>query len=281
MIKAQNNTNPKWSFGKAKRIFSSMEDEEKLNELNRLNGSYYYGNKSFDTNSKENKKMQLFNNKNNVKDTDYYYTNIPLHIYKYNRVQGGTFGKSPRKDLNEKEKYCYYNLPYIPGSDIEKIKKKWNSHIIGGDIGADSRWKLSDKEIYSTPGPGRYNKVDPYQYKLKNTNNYGYMGYRVGRSPILRYTGCKDNIGPGSYELGNEGNDIKFNKSPKISIGKEKRKFIKPDETNNGFGFNPYGVKINESYYDYSSFGHQIMTQKDTRPGFTIGKEERFRKIIK
>ena len=206
---------------------------------------------------------------------------VSLHIYKYNRVQGGTFGKSPRKDLNEKEKYCYYNLPYIPGSDIEKINKKWNTHIVGGDIGADNRWKISDKEIYSTPGPGRYNKVDPYQYKLKNTNNYGYMGYRVGRSPILRYTGCKDNIGPGSYELGNEANDIKFNKSPKISMGKEKRKFVKPNETNNGFGFNPYGVKINESYYDYSSFGHQIMTQKDTRPGFTIGKEERFRKIIK
>ena len=47
MIKAQNNTNPKWSFGKAKRTFSSMEDEDKMNELNRLNGSYYYQNKSF------------------------------------------------------------------------------------------------------------------------------------------------------------------------------------------------------------------------------------------
>ena len=35
---------------------------------------------------------------------------------------------------------------------------------------------------------------------------------------------------------------------------------------------------IGDGHYQYSAFGEQIMTAKDSRPQYTIGKENRFSK---
>ena len=62
-------------------------------------------------------------------------------------------------------------------------------------------------------------------------------------------------------------NLIKFNNSPKFKFGNGNRSENK--NTN---------LSLGDRYLIYSSFGEQIMTQKDSRPQFTFGKENRFGK---
>ena len=206
MIRAINQTNPKYSFGKEKRFFSvfkndnlpyehrSLEDEKygnvnigyhnKIANKNRANTHFTGTFNRFDSYSDFNK------NKNpNLKDinfissannaTDYYYIPPPTHYYKYNKSPKWGFSKSKRTLYDDKGKYDHYNLPYNKKIDTENINKTWRNRIIGGDIGLDDRFIENRKlvEQLETPGPGRYNPKDIY-FKY---NNYpgGYMGMKL------------------------------------------------------------------------------------------------------
>ena len=93
------------------------------------------------------------------------------------------------------------------------------------------------------------------------------MGPKYGKSSLVKDTGTNENVGPTSYEIGGKSNLIKFDNSPKISIGNSKRSVNKVPM-----------YMIGDGHYQYSAFGEQIMTAKDSRPQYTIGKENRFSK---
>ena len=88
-----------------------------------------------------------------------------------------------------------------------------------------------------------------------------------GNFGLERKSGCNNNVSPWSYEIGEKSNLIKFNNSPKFKFGNGNRSENK--NTN---------LSLGDRYLIYSSFGEQIMTQKDSRPQFTFGKENRFGK---
>ena len=73
------------------------------------------------------------------------------------------------------------------------------------------------------------------------------------------------NIG---FQIGSDINNYKFSNSPRFIFGTSDRDINKKR-----------GFKINDSYLKYSSFGEQIMTQKDTRPIYSFGKQDRFNKF--
>ena len=117
------------------------------------------------------------------------------------------------------------------------------------------------------PGPGNYNPNYNY-YKYKQYN-YGYMGIK---SDDNSQNEDEDKDERKYYnidcQIGSNINNYKFSNSPKFVFGTSKRDLNKKNES-----------KIHESYLKYSSFGEQIMTQKDTRPIYSFGKQDRFNTI--
>ena len=221
MIRAINQTNPKYSFGKEKRFFSvfkndnlpyehrSLEDEKygninigyhnKIANKNRGNTNFTGTFNRFDSysdfNKNKNPNLQGINfvsSANNA--TDYYYAPPPTHYYKYNRSPKWGFSKSKRSLYSDKGKYEHYNLPYNKNIDTENINKTWRERIIGGDIGLDERFienrKLADK--METPGPGRYNPRDIY-FKY---NHYpgGYMGMKLNCCEPLKHKNLRKEL---------------------------------------------------------------------------------------
>ena len=221
MIRAINQTNPKYSFGKEKRFFSvfkndnlpyehrSLEDEKygninigyhnKIANKNRGNTNFTGTFNRFDSysdfNKNKNPNLQGINfvsSANNA--TDYYYVPPPTHYYKYNRSPKWGFSKSKRSLYSDKGKYEHYNLPYNKNIDTENINKTWRERIIGGDIGLDERFienrKLADK--METPGPGRYNPRDIY-FKY---NHYpgGYMGMKLNCCEPLKHKNLRKEL---------------------------------------------------------------------------------------
>ena len=221
MIRAVNQTNPKYSFGKEKRFFSvfkndnlpyehrSLEDEKygninigyhnKIANKNRGNTNFTGTFNRFDSysdfNKNKNPNLQGINfvsSANNA--TDYYYVPPPTHYYKYNRSPKWGFSKSKRSLYSDKGKYEHYNLPYNKNIDTENINKTWRERIIGGDIGLDERFienrKLADK--METPGPGRYNPRDIY-FKY---NHYpgGYMGMKLNCCEPLKHKNLRKEL---------------------------------------------------------------------------------------
>ena len=221
MIRAINQTNPKYSFGKEKRFFSvfkndnlpyehrSLEDEKygninigyhnKIANKNRGNTNFTGTFNRFDSysdfNKNKNPNLQGINfvsSANNA--TDYYYVPPPTHYYKYNRSPKWGFSKSKRSLYSDKGKYEHYNLPYNKNIDTENINKTWRQRIIGGDIGLDERFienrKLADK--METPGPGRYNPRDIY-FKY---NHYpgGYMGMKLNCCEPLKHKNLRKEL---------------------------------------------------------------------------------------
>jgi hypothetical protein len=126
--------------------------------------------------------------------------------------------------------------------------------------------KYLNVEGATEPGPGRYYPKDIY-FKYQGNRLGGYMGPKYGKSSFIKNTGTNENVGPTSYEIGEKSNLIKFNNSPKFKFGNGNRSENK--NTN---------LSLGDRYLIYSSFGEQIMTQKDSRPQFTFGKENRFGK---
>ena len=221
MIRAINQTNPKYSFGKEKRFFSvfkndnlpyehrSLEDEKygniniayhnKIANKNKGNTNFTGTFNRFDSysdfNKNKNPNLQGINfvsSANNA--TDYYYVPPPTHYYKYNRSPKWGFSKSKRSLYSDKGKYEHYNLPYNKNIDTENINKTWRQRIIGGDIGLDERFienrKLADK--METPGPGRYNPRDIY-FKY---NHYpgGYMGMKLNCCEPLKHKNLRKEL---------------------------------------------------------------------------------------
>ena len=70
-------------------------------------------------------------------------------------------------------------------------------------------------------------------------------------------------------QIGSNINNYKFTNSPRYVFGTSVRDFQKKNK----------GFKINERYLKYSAFGEQIMTQKNSRPIYSFGKQERFNKF--
>ena len=207
MIRAINQTNPKYSFGKEKRFFSIFKKDNLPYEHGSLEkeryGNINLGYHSIVSNKNKGKTnfSGTFNRFDNYSDyspnknpdlkdinfistannaTDYYYIPPPTHYYKYNKSPKWKFGKSKRVLYSDKGKYEHYNLPYDRKIDNDNIKKIWRNHIIGGSIGLNDRFiedirTLPDK--METPGPGRYNPKDIY-FKY---NHYpgGYMGMKL------------------------------------------------------------------------------------------------------
>ena len=263
MVKTQNQTNPKYSIPKAKRNLFPNELEPKVKNL--LQTKYNFKNRTQYPFSLL-QERHLGRDKDGYAALEFFYTNPPTHIYKYSKSPGWGFSRAKRNDVFAKEKYPYYDLKYNPSNDNEKIKKKWRSRIVGGDIGCDDRMKYLNVEGATEPGPGRYYPKDIH-FKYERNQLGGYMGPKHGKSSLHQEIGTNENIGPTTYEIGGKSHLIKFDNSPKISIGNSKRSV-------NCVPMNMIG----DGYMKYSAFGEQIMTQKDSRPQYTIGKENRFSK---
>ena len=221
MIRAINQTNPKYSFGKEKRFFSvfkndnlpyehgSLEDEKygnvnigyhnKIANKNRANTNFTGTFNRFDSYSDYNK-----NKNSNLKDinfvssannaTDYYYIPPPTHYYKYSKAPKWGFSKSKRTLYDDKGKYDHYNLPYNKNIDSENINKTWRNRIIGGDIGLDDRFIENRKlvEQFETPGPGRYNPKDIY-FKYSNYPG-GYMGMKLDYCENIKHKNLRKEL---------------------------------------------------------------------------------------
>ena len=201
MVKAVNQTNPKYSFGKEKRFFSILKSDNLPYEHKDLEDSKYgninigyhsrvrnknRGNLNFTStfnqfdgynHSPKLKDLNFISSGNNA--TDYYYVPPPPHYYKYPKSPGWGFGKAKRTLYGEKGKYEHYNLPYDKKLDDQKIHKKWRTRVIGGHIGLDDRFQEDKKfaEDLSLPGPGRYNPKDIF-FKYSHYPG-GYMGMKL------------------------------------------------------------------------------------------------------
>ena len=261
MVRAINQTNPKYSFGKEKRFFSVDKTDDLPYEHRKL-ANQKYGNinigyhdiiskknkghnytRLFNKNEKynigENPLQDTLNNMNFVSNcnnaTDFYYCPPPPHYYKYNKSPQWKFSKSTRIVYDDANKYQHYNLPYDKNTDNEKINKKWRNRIIGGDIGLNERFS-ENKEYFeksTLPGPGRYNPKDIY-FKYRSSPG-GYMGMKLDHcTPI-----CKK-------KLTKEVNDcLSSNDFLKKSINEAKNMKL-----NGGFRFNFANDKnINDSEY--------------------------------
>ena len=213
MVRAINQTNPKYSFGKEKRFFSVDKTDDLPYEHRKLANQKYGNinigyhdiickknkghnytrifNKSDKYNIGENPLQEDLNNMNFISNcnnaTDYYYVPPPPHYYKYSKSPQWKFSKSKRDSYGDRERYEHYNLPYDKNTDNEKVSKKWRSRIIGGDIGLNERFS-ENKEYFeksTLPGPGRYNPKDIY-FKYRSSPG-GYMGMKLDHcTPISR-----------------------------------------------------------------------------------------------
>ena len=274
MIRAINQTNPKYSFGKEKRFFSvfkednlpyehrTLEDEKygnvnigyhyKVNNKNKGNTNFTGTFNRFDSYSDLNKKPNLqginFISSAN-KATDYYYVPPPTHYYKYEKSPKWGFSKSKRILYDDKGKYEHYNLPYNKNIDIDNINKTWRNHIIGGDIGLDERFienkKLAGK--MEMPGPGRYNPKDIY-FKFRNYPG-GYMGMKLDCCEPLKHKNLAKELN--NCFLGNEKLRKPLNKN-KYFVFHDKINFDlgKDNHLNNTFiKPNKYPMNRNENIF--------------------------------
>ena len=203
MINAKNQTNPKYSFGKEKRFFTSDKKDD-LPYLHKLLEDERYGNVNIGYHShkkngsplKDNKINNSFTSIRNTISTrgglntinfvsgancatDYYYCPPETNVYKHPRLPKFSFGKAKRDTEKKIKTYDYYRYSYDKNTDRENIDKKWSTRIIGGDIGVEDRFPDDRKLYYDSlsPGPGRYNPN--YNYFKYKQGNYGYMGIKT------------------------------------------------------------------------------------------------------
>ena len=247
MVSARNITNPKYSFGKEERF---------PNLLNKKSLTYI-------SNDYINNNINL-----NLSSPNKFSTEIDNSSYiKYSRSPKWAFSKSERGNNLKSNKYDYYNSPI----NYENKNKIWDSHIIGGNIGIEPRFSDGKNFIKDAqrPGPGGYNpNIELYKYKR---NNYGYMGIKTEVKKDKDKD--KNNIGKKFYnvncQIGSNINNYKFSNSPSYIFGTSIRDLQKKNR----------GFKINDRYLKYSAFGEQIMAQKNSRPIYSFGKQERFNKF--
>ena len=248
MVSARNITNPKYSFGKESRF---------PNLINKKSSSF-----TSDTNNKLN--LNSFRAKNNSSMND---INNLLYL-KYSRQPKWAFSKSERTDAIKLNKYDYYNSSI----NYENKNKIWDSRIIGGDIGIESRFNDAKKFLTEAqrPGPGGYNpNLSFYKY---HRNNYGYMGIKTNakKDKDKNKNNSRNKFYNVNCQIGSNINNFKFDNSPKFIFGTSKRDL---EKKNNGF-------IVDDRYIKYSAFGEQIMAQKNSRPIYSFGKQERFNKYM-
>ena len=258
MVSTRNITNPRYSFGKEER-FPSLINKRSITSILPLD----YNNKN---NFYENNIINNNKSKNNISKTIPNNDNYTITSLKYSRSPKWAFSKSERDNYIKNNKYDYYDYPI--DSISQNNNKKWDSRIIGGDIGIEERFNEFKNYCNeaSRPGPGGYNPAySLYKYKK---NNYGYMGIK----PEIKKE--KDVYDKRSFyevncQIGSNVNNYKFVNSPSYVFGTSKRDLEKKKNRS----------KINDRYLKYSSFGEQIMTQKNSRPNYSFGKQERFNKF--
>ena len=247
MVNARNITNPKYSFGKEER-FPNLKNKKLLtyisNEFNRkLNLNL--------NNSSKNILSQISETDNSS-------------YIKYSRSPKWAFSKSVRDNNIKTNKYDYYNSSI----NYENKNKKWDKHIIGGDIGIETRFPQNKKINRERElGPGVYDpNIDLYKYRK---NNYGYMGIKTELNKEKDKSNGENKYYNINCQIGSNINNYKFANSPRYIFGTSIRDLQKKNKE----------FKINERYLKYSSFGELIMTQKNSRPIYSFGKQERFNKF--
>ena len=251
MINAKNVTNPKYSFGKEER-FPNILQKKSLSFIN-------------DNSSSDINKSQSLSKSLTINDYD---NNINVsNLLKYSRAPKWAFSKAERGSNIKIKKYDYYNSSI----SYENKNKVWDSHIIGGNIGIEPRFpnaKDYTKEA-RRPGPGGYNpNFEFYKYKR---NNYGYMGIKTE----INKEKNKDKYDDGkkfynvNCQIGSNINNYKFSNCPRYVFGTSMRDLQKKNKAS----------KINDRYLKYSAFGEQIIAQKNSRPIYSFGKQERFNKF--
>jgi len=247
MVNARNITNPKYSFGKEER-FPNLKNKKSLIYL------------SNEFNNKLN--LNLNNSSKNIlsqiSETD------NSSYIKYSRSPKWAFSKSVRDNNIKTNKYDYYNSSI----NYENKNKKWDKHIIGGDIGIETRFPQNKKINRERElGPGVYDpNIDLYKYRK---NNYGYMGIKTELNKEKDKSNGENKYYNINCQIGSNINNYKFANSPRYIFGTSIRDLQKKNKE----------FKINERYLKYSSFGEQIMTQKNSRPIYSFGKQERFNKF--
>ena len=246
MVSARNITNPKYSFGKEERF---------PNLLNKKSLTYI-------SNDYINNNINL-----NLSSPNKFSTEIDNSSYiKYSRSPKWAFSKSERGNNLKSNKYDYYNSPI----NYENENKIWDKHIIGGDIGVETRFPQNKnyRNEAERPGPGGYDpNIDLYKYRK---NNYGYMGMKTEINKVKDKSEGENKYYNINCQIGSNINNYKFSNSPRYVFGTSIRDLQK--KNNKSF-------KINERYLKYSAFGEQIMTQKNSRPIYSFGKQERFNKF--
>ena len=179
---------------------------------------------------------------------------------KYAKPPEWKIGDAKRNELYQNEIYNYYKYPYDEASDLSKIPKKWD-HIRGGAPTLDPRIRYDFTE--KVPGPGRY---DPdYRNKSQKPKAPSYvLGLKQNGCSLDLQTGTGRNVAPWSYKQDNVLAMSRHPKFPRYSFQKSERK-----------GLEDKVWTKNESYFVYSSFGNQIMTQKPTEPIQSMTKSTR------
>ena len=241
MVSTRNQTNPKYSFGKEER-FSNLINKNTLSYIKKLEEQKLINfdninNNNLDLQKKLSKSLEIKNlspfrskiniNKNpyNSKvQTDFLYSPASPVFYKFSHPPKWGFSKSERQNNIKNNRYAYYDKPFDKENDEKNKNKKWDSHIIGGDIGNDERF-LVNKNYFKEavkPGPGNYNPNYNY-YKYKQYN-YGYMGIK---SDDNSQNEDEDKDERKYYnidcQIGSNIKNYKFSNSPKFVFGTSKR----------------------------------------------------------
>lgn len=294
MVRAINQTNPKYSFGKEKRFFTinkhdnlpyehcSLEDEKygnvnigyhsRVSNKGRgsIGKSYHRldSGQDFNDSNKNIKNINFISSANNA--TDYYYVPPPTHYYKYEKSPKWGFSKSKRSLYADKGKYEHYSLPYDKRIDDENISKTWRNHIIGGDIGLDDRFAENKKlaQNMKSPGPGRYNPKDIY-FKYSHYPG-GYMGMKLDSGEPIKH-----------QNLRNELNSC-FNSNEKMKRSvRNNRKFVFHNKIRFDFGKNNH---LDNTYNfnmtrEPNSFNKLMKTKKKDEMNNNVNKFfEQFKK---
>ena len=217
MIRAINQTNPKYTFGKEKRFFQIFKNDNLPYEHTSLENEKYHNiNIAYHNKIKNKNKDNLneafkhydtyndFDNNQNLQNinfispsnnaTDFYYVPPPTHYYKYSKSPKWAFSKSKRILYADKPKYEHYNLPYNKNNHTDNIKMNWRNRVIGGDIGLDERFIENRKlpELLETPGPGRYNPKDIY-FKYTHYPG-GYMGMKLDYCERIKHKNLRNEL---------------------------------------------------------------------------------------
>ena len=196
------------------------------------------------------------------------FTNTPGPIYsqtaysnlKYSKNPSWKIGNGKRAPLYSNEIFPYYNRLYREENDLSKMNKKWDK-IIGGAIDLEPRIKYDFR--MNSPGPGRYEPNYEKNSKIKKNPSY-VLGLKNYKNSLILNNGTGVNVAPWTYNQNNIEQLSHHKKNPCYSFQQSLRK----DLSHKNFS-------KNETYFNYSSFGEQIMTKKPTMPRESFTKSTR------